>query len=533
MDDFIVSSSEWVTMGRVASLFSIRPGAPMRPQVMPDWLERQAAAAGPVPAIVAPGVRWTFADLDAAATRRAGQLCTLGVEPGDHIALLMGNSAEFAALVHAATKLDAVLVPLNIRLAPAELAWQLADSGARLLIHDSARTVLALAAGADLPGLRCYGVGTELAEGTPALDAVRPTQIDRHEGIDLDRVQSIIYTSGTTGRPKGAMLTYGNHWWSAIGSALNLGTHTGDRWLACLPLFHVGGQAILLRSAIYGVPAIIHEQFDPAAVNRAIDEDGVTIISVVAAMLARMLDERGDRPYPPTLRTVLLGGGPAPRPLLEACAARGVPVVQTYGLTEAASQVATLAPGDALRKLGSAGKPLLPTQLRVVGPDGDRAPGEVGEIIVRGPTVTPGYLGRPDATARALRGGWLYTGDLGYLDAEGYLYVVDRRDDLIISGGENVYPAEVEAVLLAHPAVAEAGVIGVADARWGQVVCAFVRLRPAHAPAADELMAFCRERLARYKVPATIRFVETLPRNAAGKLLRRALRPDAAKEMQP
>jgi O-succinylbenzoic acid--CoA ligase len=268
-------------------------------------------------------------------------------------------------------------------------------------------------------------------------------------------------------------------------------------------------------------------------VNRAIDEDGVTIISVVAAMLARMLDERGAQPYPPTLRTVLLGGGPAPRPLLEACAARGVPVVQTYGLTEAASQVATLAPGDALRKLGSAGKPLLPTQLRVVGPDGDRAPGEVGEIVVRGPTVTPGYLARPHATARARRGGWLYTGDLGYLDAEGYLYVVDRRDDLIISGGENIYPAEVEAVLLAHSAVMEAGVIGVADARWGQVVCAFVRLRPDSALAADELIAFCRERLARYKVPATIRFVETLPRNAAGKLLRRALRPDPTEEIQP
>src|SRR5689334_13351972 len=259
MDDFIVSSSEWVTMGRVASLLSIRPGAPARAQVMPDWLERQAAAAGQAPAIIAPGIRWTFAELDAAATRRAGQLCTLGVEPGDHVALLMGNSAEFAVLVHACTKLDAVLVPLNIRLTPAELSWQLADSGARLLIHDGARTAEAMAASRDLPGLWRYGVGAGLGENTPALDAVTATRMDRHEGIDLDRVQSIIYTSGTTGRPKGALLTYGNHWWSAIGSALNLGTHTSDRWLACLPLFHVGGQAILLRSAIYGVPAIIHE----------------------------------------------------------------------------------------------------------------------------------------------------------------------------------------------------------------------------------------------------------------------------------
>ncbi len=208
-------------------------------------------------------------------------------------------------------------------------------------------------------------------------------------------------------------------------------------------------------------------------------------------------------------------------------------MVQTYGLTETASQAATLAPGDALRKLGSAGQPLLPTAIRVVAPDGSEcAPGAVGEIIVRGPTVTPGYLGRPDATAAALRDGWLHTGDLGYMDAEGYLYVVDRRDDLIISGGENVYPAEVEAVLLAHPAVAEAAVVGRADARWGQVVRAVVVRRPGQTADAAALIAFCGERLARYKVPAVVDFATSLPRNGAGKLLRRALRDAPDKEAE-
>ncbi|MDQ2807743.1 MAG: o-succinylbenzoate--CoA ligase, partial [Chloroflexota bacterium] len=346
-----------------------------------------------------------------------------------------------------------------------------------------------------------------------------------HSAIDLDALQAILYTSGTTGQPKGAMLTYGNAWWSAVGSALNLGTHRDDRWLVCLPLFHVGGLSILWRSVIYGVPAIIHDGFDAVAVNAAIDAEGVTVVSLVSVMLARMLDARGGRPYPATLRAVLVGGGPVPQPLLERCAALGVPVVQTYGLTETASQAATLAPADALRKLGSAGKPLLPTQIRIAGPDGDAAAGIVGEILVQGPTVTPGYWGRPDATDRALRDGWLHTGDLGYRDSEGYLYVVDRRDDLIISGGENVYPAEVEAVLGAHPAVREAGVVGAPDTRWGQVAHAAVVLRSGQAATADELRAWCRSQLAGYKVPAVILFMDELPRNAAGKLLRRALRP--------
>jgi O-succinylbenzoic acid--CoA ligase len=321
------------------------------------------------------------------------------------------------------------------------------------------------------------------------------------------------------------MLTYGNHLWSAVGSALNLGLREDDRWLACLPLFHVGGLAILLRGAIYGTTAVVHESFDAARVNASIDRDGVTIISVVSNMLQRMLDERGDTPYPPALRCVLLGGGPAPESLLQRSAALGVPVVQTYGLTEAASQVATLPPEDAIRKLGSAGKPLFGSQVRIVSPDGAALPSSSeGEIVVRGPTVTPGYLNSPEATAQAIRDGWLHTGDIGYLDAEGYLYVLDRRDDLIVSGGENVYPAEIEAVLQSHPDVLEAGVYGAPDDRWGQTPVAAVVLRPGATATPEALIAHCRERLSTYKTPSRIELCDELPRNAAGKLLRSRLR---------
>jgi O-succinylbenzoic acid--CoA ligase len=494
--------------------------------LLPNWLCQRAHLTPDRLALVAEPERWTFHELRQRADQAARQLATLGLRQGDRLALLMRNSAQFAVLVHAASRIGAVIVPLNVRLSPVEIAWQLGSVQATGLIDDRANAQSALTAAHDLPALRMATTANDPEGGEIALANLPQIDCALRDEIDLEAVHSIIYTSGTTGKPKGALLSYGNHWWNAAGSALNLGLHADDRWLACLPLFHVGGLAILLRSVIYGNPVIIHEMFDPVAVNRAIDEDGATIMSVVSAMLQRMLDARGGQPYPPTLRCILLGGGPAPRPLLEDCAERGLPVAQTYGLTETASQFATLAPEDALRKLGSAGKPLLPNRLRIE-QDGHPAPaGVVGEIVVSGPSVTSGYLDSPGATAAAIREGWLHTGDLGYLDDEGYLVVVARRDDLIISGGENVYPAEVEAVLLSHPAVEEAGVAGVPDDRWGQVPVAAVKVREGARLSEEELRAYCGERLARYKIPAHIWFVSSLPRNAARKLLRGALVDD-------
>jgi len=488
---------------------------------LPDWLQRRATLHPGRPALLAGGHSFSFSALDAAASALAERLRELGAAGGAPLALLAGNVPAFVAAIHAAPRSGAVLAPLNARLSPAELAWQLQDLGAALLLHDEAHAAQAAAAGVGLP-LQLVRLEDGAGFGGQARPAPR---------IDLDALHTIVYTSGTTGSPKGATLTYGNHWWSATASALNLGLRDDDRWLAALPLFHVGGLSILMRGAIYGIPVLLHERFDPAAVNRAIDEEHVTIVSVVATMLQRMLDERGARPYPPHLRCLLLGGGPAPLPLLERCAALGAPVVQTYGMTETASQAVTLAPADALRKLGSAGKPLLPLELRVVAEDREAAPGEVGEIQLRGPMVTPGYRGQPAATAAALADGWLRTGDLGYLDSEGYLYVVDRRTDLIISGGENVYPAEVEAALMAHPHVREAGVVGLPDLEWGQVPVAFVVPAPGAGPGlVAELAAFARGRLASYKAPHHVTLVDELPRTAAGKLRRNRLREWAAGE---
>jgi O-succinylbenzoic acid--CoA ligase len=452
---------------------------------VPDWLRQRAALTPERRALVCGSSTWTFAELDARVDVAAARL--LKVHAGQRVAIRAGNNAGYVVAVHALMRLGAVIVPINTRLAEPEVAWQLTDAEVSLVLGED-----------DLEALL----------GTPS---ARPGGEQASRAFDLDAWHSIVYTSGTTGRPKGAILTYGNHWWSAVASALNLGLLPDDAWLACLPLFHVGGLSILLRSVVCGMAAVVQPRFDAAEINQAIDAHRISIISVVSTMLERMLTERGGRAYPSSLRCVLLGGGPAPLPLLERATAAGVPVVQTYGLTETASQVATLPPEDALRKLGSAGKPLMGSEIRV---------GADGEICVRGPSVSPGYVNHSP------RDGWLHTGDLGRLDTDGYLYVLDRRDDLIVSGGENVYPAEVEAVLLAHPAVAEAGVIGVPDAEWGRRVTGVVVTRPGATTTADELIAFCRQRLAGYKVPRHLEFRDALPRNAAGKLLRRELRTE-------
>ena len=498
--------------------------------VFPDWLTHRAEGMSDRTALIVGKQQWTFAELDREVTLTARKLATLGVSAGDRVATLLHNGFHMAVLPHAVLRLGAILVPLNVRLSEQELAWQLGDSAPRVLVIDERTRERALIALRDHPAIRAVSTDDSGPDSASVvhLDSTDESNVALRLEHESSAVLALIYTSGTTGRPKGAMLTVSNFWWSAVGSALNLGTHADDRWLACLPLFHVGGLSILLRSVICGITAVVHDGFDEVAVNTAIDNGGVTMVSVVSVMLERMLDQREGAVYPITLRCVLLGGGPAPLSLLERCASLSVPVVQTYGLTETCSQVVTLAPDEASRRHGASGKALYPNEVKIAA---------TGEILVRGPVVMAGYAGQPDATSRAVRNGWLHTGDIGRFDNEGYLYVLDRRDDLILTGGENVYPAEVEAVLFSHPSVVEVGVVGVADDKWGQRVVAVVRLtelRDDVTPDTATLDAFCRERLAGYKIPREFRLVsDPLPRTASGKLRRAALRVLAVEGIAP
>ncbi|HTO08291.1 MAG TPA: o-succinylbenzoate--CoA ligase [Myxococcota bacterium] len=480
------------------------------------WLGARAALTPDAPALDCAGVTWTFGELEREARARARSLAALGVTPGDLVAALVPNGAELVALVHAAQLAGAALVPLNLRLTPRELAFQLGDARPRLLVHAPELVTTVQAACAETPGLR------RAATPLPAAPADAPLC----DQIELAAACAVVYTSGTTGAPKGAVLSHAAFLWSAIGSAFHLCNAPGDHWLACLPLQHVGGLAILYRSALTGAAVTVHERFDPARVAAELDWGDVTLVSLVANMLERVLDAWGERPAPPRLRAVLVGGGPAPAPLLRRARRLGFPIVTTYGLTEAASQVATLplerarAPGDAI------GRPLFCNELRIVSPEGVTLPaGEPGEIAVRGPTLMTGYLRRPEATARALRDGWLHTGDVGALDGSGDLRVLDRRSDLIVTGGENVYPAEVEATLREHPSVADAAVAAESDAAFGARVSAWVVVRPGSSLSHSELASFCRERIAGYKVPRALYLVPSLPRTESGKLLRRALAP--------
>jgi o-succinylbenzoate---CoA ligase len=418
---------------------------------MDQWLTAQPPDH---PAVEADGSVLTFASLRDEADRVARVLAARGVGVGDRVATTLPAGLDFAALLHALPRLGAALVPLNTRLTTGERAWQVEDSGARLVVDEP--------------------------------PAGEEAHVSLLSSVNPRAIHTVIYTSGTTGRPKAVELSHGNHFASALASGEALGVLPQDRWLSPLPLFHVGGLAVLLRSALYGTTAVLGDRFDA----------GITLASLVPTQLAR-LRESGFEGLP-GLRAILLGGGPAPRPLLEWAFERGLPVRLTYGMTEASSQIATCEPG------ARAATPLPGVELRV----------EDGEILVRGPMVAVGALA-PD--------GWLHTGDRGSLDDQGRVTVEGRLKNVIVTGGENVAAEEVERVLLDHPAVADAAVIGLPDPEWGEAVTAFVVLTGE--ASADELLAHSRAHLAAYKVPKRIEQVPGLPRNAAGKLLRDELVP--------
>lgn len=495
------------------------------------------AAAGHHPdrlAVVDGQVRWSFAELDAAAESIARGLARVGLEPLGWIALLAGETALTVAAIHAIRRSGAVLVPLNRRAAAAELAAQLDDAAIPLLMHDGTTAELAATAAARPPGgLRLLAIDELLSSpplpAHPAPGRTMPRAADPAE-LDPAAPATLVFTSGTTGRPKAAILSHAAHAASAAAWAAFLRPAPTDRWLACLPFHHVAGLGMIDRAARWGVPLVVHGRFDPIAVVAAIEGDAISHLSLVGSMLGGLLEAHAGRPVPPSLRAVLLGGERTPPELVRAAALAGLPVVPTYGLTETASGVVALPAEEAAVHPAAAGLPLPGVELRIrpggriASPDGAGRVDEVGEIEVRGPMLFAGYLGRPAETWAAFDDGWFRTGDLGSLDESGRLFIADRRDDLIVSGGENVYPAEVEAILLAHPGVADAAVVGRPDPRWGAVPIAVIVEGSGAAPTDAELDAHCRVSLAGYKVPVAFERAPALPRSPGGKLLRRELR---------
>jgi o-succinylbenzoate---CoA ligase len=414
-----------------------------------NWLTAQSRARPDGIALIADGQTWTYRALNEAARRVAGWLNSEGIRRGDMVAALLPNCPEMVLLIHAAAKIGAVLVPLNTRQTAAELRYPLQLTAAKVLITNAETQSIADQLG-------------DMVRVLNIVDAVHhPDSVDEID-TDLQSLQAIIFTSGTTGQPKGAALIFGNQWAGAWASAARIGTLPDDRWLCPLPLYHVGGLALVMRCCLYGTGIVLERGANVEALTESIEKNAVTLVSLVPTVLHRMLGDDRAVAALRRLRLVLLGGAAAGADLIERCAALNIAVAPTYGLSEACSQVATMLPAESRRKPGSVGKPLPFTQIDIVNEHNQPQPsGTIGEIVITSPTVMQGYYNQPDATARTIRDGKLYTGDLGYLDAEGDLYLVQRRSDLIVSGGENIYPAEVEAALMKHPAIAAACVVGV------------------------------------------------------------------------
>jgi O-succinylbenzoic acid--CoA ligase len=433
-----------------------------------NWLAQRAQSCPEQTALVTEASSVTYAELEAEATWVARRLAAYGVRRDGVAALTMHPRREEVVLLHALMKLGAVALPLSPRLTDAERAAVLATERPAVDLNDAADLTQTEA---DLPLLGEH---------------------------DMEDLQCRILTSGTSGEPQPVGLTYGNFLFSAVGSAFNIGVHPSDRWLCCLPMSHVAGLSIVIRSVIYGTTAVLLDGFDTEQVASTLVSGDISVLSLVPTMLIRLLEAGADLSAP---RAILIGGGPVPPDALREALDRGATVVQTYGMTETCSQVTTLAPKDAERKIGSAGRPLLTTHVRI----------ESEEILVQGPTVAPGcYEGD----------GWLHTGDLGHIDEEGFLYVNGRASEMIVTGGENVMPAEVEAVLVSHPAVADAAVFGRPDPEWQEAVCALVVLGEGVEASEEDLRAHCGASLADFKVPKAVEFVSSLPRTASGKLLR-------------
>ncbi|ROP36039.1 acyl-CoA synthetase [Saccharothrix texasensis] len=490
----------------------------MRNSGLGSWPYRRALMSPDRVAIVHSG-QLTYAELAERVTRLAHRLREAGVRRGDRVAYLGPNHPSFVESMFAAHVLGAIFVPVNSRLTAPEVAHVLADSAPSVLV--CAPQCAEVARSAFTGVVVAVGPSYErwLTEG-----AVAP--ID--EVVAPDDVALILYTSGTTGRPKGAMLTHANLIWNTYNLLVGVDVTSTERTLVSAPLFHVAALAqTLLPTFIKGGTAVLTSSWDVDLVYDLVERERVTLTFGVATMYADLAaSPRWATADLSSLRHLLCGGAAVPDSLIRAYQERGLTFCQGYGLTETAPGATFLEAGESVRKVGSAGVPVFFGEVRVVRDDGvDAEADEPGEVLVRGPNVTPGYWRDPGATAAAFApDGWFRTGDVGKFDDEGHLRVVDRLKDMFISGGENVYPAEVENALVAHPDVVEAAVIGVPDPRWGEVGRAFVRCAGGGGPSREELRAFLLTRLAKYKVPVHVDLVDRLPRTGSGKVRKAALR---------
>ncbi|NVJ26022.1 MULTISPECIES: acyl-CoA synthetase [Myxococcus] len=498
--------------------------------IVHDWLARRAALDPDHPALVdstrGGRRRITYREWNAAASRTAAYLHhVLGVQRGDRVAVLAHNRVETLDLLFACAKLGAILQPLNWRLSALELVGILADAEPSVLVYGPELRAQVDTVRARAPFVRHWlGLG-EAGPGERSFveerNAAAPSALPALE-LEADAPWMLCYTGGSTGVPKAAVLTHGSVTANAANTVVSWGLTSEDVAVLNAPLFHTGGLNVFTLPLVYvGGASVVCKGFDVEQVFELIHQREVSLVFGVPTMFIEMQRHvRFESVDFSRLKLLVSGGAPCPLSVFERFFTRGVAFKTGYGLTEAGPNNFWLPPADVRRKPGFVGVPLFHVEARI---EGERQPGDVGELLLRGPHVCAGYWRRPEETARTFADGWLRTGDLALRDDDGCFRIVGRGKDLIISGGENIYPSEVESVLSGHPDVAEVAVIGVPDAKWGETPRALVVLRAGTSPTAEVLLAFCDGRLARYKTPRSVRFVEALPRTSAGKVDRRAL----------
>jgi fatty-acyl-CoA synthase len=511
----------------------------MSPELdLAGWFARRADRTPHRTALSFGDLAWTYGELQSRIERLAVHLSDGGLRPGDRVGYVGPNHPCYFEALFATARLGAVFVPLNPRLTGPELSFQLRDSGVHTLIGAPELQPVIDGIAEELPVRRRLGCRVDggswpypdLSSAPDASTAARP--------VDPDEVAVIMYTSGSTGVPKGAMLTHANLWWCNVNNHLGCDYIADEVTLCVLPMFHIGGlNSSALTTFQKGGEVALYPAFDPAEVLDALTRRRVTTMVGVPAMFQAitLLPAFAEADLS-ALRFLVAGGAPVPEPMICKFQALGVQFQQGYGMTECSPQILYMDPGAALAKPGAAGKPGFFTDVRLVDAQGldVTEPGVRGELLVRGPNVMKGYWNNPAATAAAFSaGGWLRTGDVAVADEDGYFWIVDRVKDVVITGGENVYPAEVENVLYDHPAIAEVAVVGLPDPRWGETVVAVVVPRPGDIVSLEQLREFAGDRLARYKLPTRLELVAELPRTASGKVLKYRLRQRLARGGDP
>jgi fatty-acyl-CoA synthase len=496
-----------------------------------SWLTKRALLTPDKEALVQGEKRLNYKQLNRRVNRLAASLQASGLQLGDRISILSYNCIEFVEVIMAAAKLGLILVPLNWRLTPTELAFNLNDSGAETLFFDADLAELANSVKGTTPLKRFIVFGEKQISQARAYESLLSEQSESEPEIqsvpNLDTPHIIMYTAGTTGKPKGAILSQGASFWNALNLNCALDFTSEDRNLLVLPMFHIGGIGLFTLPMLYdGGTVVIQRTFDPVKTLALLQEEGITLFfGVPAIFLALIQHPEFHAGAFKNVRLVMSGGAPLPVSLVKQYHEAGIVLQQGFGMSEAAPSIATLAKESALKKAGSIGRALMHLEARIVDDDMRAVPtGDVGELVIRGPNLLQGYWNRPEATEEAFAGGWFHTGDLARMDDDGELYIVERKKDMFISGGENVYPAEVEDTIFELTQVSETAVFGIEDEKWGEVGRAVVALKEGQRLTAEEIIDHLKGRLAKYKIPKSVVFVKQLPRNAAGKVLKTVLR---------